>query len=264
MRLRLRALAPGPGLAVLLAYAPQGPAPPGGRISLSPSAQVIRITPRYRGELLHVWGTAPVSDDVVRKLTSARETVLSSVKRKVGPFWLSVGKVRFDSVPRMFKIKSTAPLDDILPDAELLRYRLGQAGLKASIRVTPASNHDVDVDELIRIREGERLFSFSERGVQRRGASYAASFFWPPDGPPGRYRIEAYAVSGGHVVGAAQTWIEVQAVGLEAWVRSLARDHGVLYGLFAVGLAMTAGLAAWLVFAVGRRAGAAGSGPAAG
>lgn len=230
--------------------APRAPAPP---ITVRVSAPVIRITPRYAGELVRVQGTAPAGAAVVVKLTSFREAAHASRKAKVGPFWLSVGQVRFGNVPRMFKIKSTAPLDDILSTAEQVRYRLGPAGLKASLQVTPDTDREVYLDELIRIREGDRLFSFRDGAVHRTGTAYSATFYWPPKGSPGRYRIEAYAVRGGRVVGMAQTWVEVRAVGVEAWVRALAREHGVLYGLFAVGVAVATGLAAYLVFGLGGR-----------
>jgi uncharacterized protein (TIGR02186 family) len=220
-------------------------------VTLEVSARLIRITPRYEGELVRVQGTVPSAADVVVKLTSPREEVICSHKGKVGPFWLSVGKARFENVPRMFKIKSTAPLDDILSAAEQVRYGLGEVGLKASIQVTPDTDRDVYLDELIRIREGERLFSFAEGAVQREGDRFRASFFWPPNGPPGEYRIEAFAVSGGRVVAMVQTSVAVRAAGVEAWVRTLAWDHGVLYGLFAVGLAVATGMAAWLLFAAG-------------
>jgi uncharacterized protein (TIGR02186 family) len=236
------------GLAAALAPAASAQAPP---LTLEASSRVISITPRYAGELVRVQGTAPAAFDVVLKLTSPREEVLCSRKGKVGPFWLSVGKVRFENVPRMFKIKSTAPLDDILSPSEQARHRLGKAGLTATIRVVPDTDREVYLAELIRIREGERLFSFAEGAVQREGDRYRASFFWPPDGPPGEYRVEAFAVTGGRVVATAQTSVAVRAAGLEAWVRTLAREHGVLYGLFAVGLAVATGLVAWLLFAVG-------------
>ena len=211
-------------------------------ITVSASQRVIRITARYQGDLVHVQGKALPSYAIVLKLTSPREAVQCSQKGKVGPFWLSVRQVRFENVPRMFKIKSSVPLDEILTRPEQVKYGLGQAGLKASMAVGGGLDRDLYLNELILIRERDRRFSFAEEGVRRDGDTYQASFFWPPDGPPGKYRIEAYAVDRGRVVGTAETEVEVQATGVEAWIRSLAVSHGILYGLFAVGLAAVAGL----------------------
>jgi uncharacterized protein (TIGR02186 family) len=223
-------------------------------ITVAASQRVISITPRYEGDLVRVQGTAPTSSEIVLKLTSPREAVVCSQKDRVGPFWLSVRQVRFRGVPRMFKVKSTAPLDDILPTSEEIEYGLGRVGLKASMAVEGDRDRSLYLDELILIRERDRRFSFAEHGVRRDGDAYEASFFWPPDGPTGSYRIEAYAVEGGRVVGTAETSVEVRAVGVEAWIRGLARDHGVLYGLFSVGLAALAGLGVSFLLGGRRRA----------
>jgi uncharacterized protein (TIGR02186 family) len=217
-------------------------------ISVSVSEPVIRITPRYQGELVRVAGTAPSGCAVVVKLTSSREAVRYSRKGKVGPIWLSVGPVRFENVPRMFKVKSTAELDDIMVASEQVKWVLGRRGLKASMQVPPGLDRGVYLDELIRIREQRRLFSFGDTSVRRDGTAFSTTFFWPPDGPPDRYRVEAYAVRDGRVVGVAAAGVLVRAVGVEAWVRHLAAEHGIVYGLLAVLLAIAAGLLASAAF----------------
>lgn len=223
-------------------------------VTVSTSQRVIPITPRYQGDLVRVEGTAPASSDIVLKLTSAREAVVCSRKGKAGPFWLSVQQVRFRNIPSMFKIESTAPLEGILPPSEQIRYDLGRVGLKASMVVEGGLNRNLYLDELILIRERDRRYGFEERGVRRDGDRYETTFFWPPDGPPGRYRIEAYVVERGRVVATAETSVEVRAVGVEAWVRTLAAEHGVLYGLFSVGLAAVAGLGVSFLLGGRRRA----------
>ncbi len=217
-------------------------------VSLEVSESVIRITPSYAGELVRVRGSAPSGCDVVVKLTSDRGTLFCSRKGKVGPFWLAVGRVRFFGVPQMYKIKSTAPVDDIVCEPDQVKYALGRRGLEAAMGVQSGANRDLYLDELILIRERERLFGLRGGAVVRHGDAFRTSFFWPPGGPPGRYSVWAYAVLDGRVVGSSEVFVEVRATGVEAWVRDLARDHGVIYGLFAVAIAVAAGLGASLVF----------------
>jgi uncharacterized protein (TIGR02186 family) len=231
-------------LAVAAAPASASPVP----VSVQVSQPVIWITPTYEGELVKVRGTAPSGSDVVVKLTSDLETVDCSRKGKVGPFWLSVGRVRFDGVPKMYKIRSRAPVDDIVSEADQLKYVLGRRGLKASLHVHSGDNRELYTDELVLIRERQRLFSFREGDIERHGEEFQTTLFWPANGPPGKYRVEAFAVRSGHVVGSAETSVEVRPTGVEAWVGHLARAHGIAYGLFAVGLAVAAGLGASLAF----------------
>ncbi len=230
-------------------FTPTAAGVPGGvTVELHASAREIEVTPRYSGELVRVWGSLPEDCDVVVKLASPREAAVFSRKGKVGPFWLSVGRVRFKNVPWMYKVKSDLPVDEILTRREELRYDLGIRGLKASIDVQKGVDRDLYLNELIMTRKAGRLFSFDLTGVTRRGPAFTTSFFWPSDGPPGKYRIEAFAAREGLVVGSASVGIEVKRVGLEAWVSRLSQNNGMVYGAFAVALAIVAGLGASLVF----------------
>jgi uncharacterized protein (TIGR02186 family) len=226
------------------------------QVSVSVSDSVIRITPRYQGELVRVSGTAPEECAVAVKLTSTRRTAHYSRKRKVGPLWLSVGQVDFENVPLMYKVKSTGSLDDLLSDADQLKYVLGRRGLKASLGVSSGVDRDVYLNEMILMRERIRLFSFGEGSVQRQGGSFSTTFFWPPDGPPGQYRVEAFAVRQGRIVGTAETDVQVELVGFEAWVRNLAMRHGIIYGMLAVMIAVASGLLVSMVFRGSGRHGA--------
>jgi uncharacterized protein (TIGR02186 family) len=230
-----------------------GAAAPAVPVTLMASESVIRITPRYRGELVELHGTAPAGCAVVVKLSAPGESRTCSCKGKVGPLWLSVDRIRFENVPRMYKVKSSGVLDDILDAAEQVRLGLGRRGLKASLGGQRGPNRELYVDELILIQQRERLYDFEDRAVEQDGSTFRTSFFWPPDGPPGRYHLEAYAVRNGRVVGSAETNVEVRSVGVEAWVRSLAHGHGILYGVLSVALAVVTGLAASVVFNVGSR-----------
>jgi uncharacterized protein (TIGR02186 family) len=224
-------------------------------VSVSVSESLIQITPRYHGELVRVRGTAPEECAVVVKLTSTRRDARYSLKRKIGPLWLSRGQVYFYNVPLMYKVKSTGSLDDLLSAADQVKYVLGRAGLKASIRVSPGVDRDVYLDEMIFVRQRIRFFSFGEGSVQREGPSFSTTFFWPPDGPPGRYRVEAFAVRQGRIVGTAETEVQVQLVGFEAWVRNLAMAHGIVYGVLAVMIAIASGLLASTAFRRSRKHG---------
>jgi uncharacterized protein (TIGR02186 family) len=217
-------------------------------MKLKISADLIEVTPSYRGELVKISGSVPPGFDVVVKLASPRGDAVFSRKGKVGPFWLSVGRVRFSNVPWMYKVKSSRLLNEILIPQEQIHYRLGARGLKASIGVQKGVDRDLYLNELILIRRAGRLYSLGDSGVTRKGRRFQTSFFWPSDGPPGRYFIEAFAVKDGLVVDSRKHAIVVKRIGVEAWVSRLSRSHGILYGVFAVVLAIVAGLVASLIF----------------
>jgi uncharacterized protein (TIGR02186 family) len=214
----------------------------GAVTSLQVSESSIRITPRYRGELIKVSGTVAAHCDVVLKLTSSRAGATFSRLGKVGPLWLSQGRVRFGNVPQMFKIKSTRPLQQILLPAELTRYALGFAGLRASMTVEEGLAPGLYLNELLAVRQAAGLYTFEDSGITSADGHFAATFFWPPGAPSGTYRIEALAVRDLRVVGVRETTVEVHKVGIEAWISDLAYRHGILYGLLAVVLAVAVAL----------------------
>jgi uncharacterized protein (TIGR02186 family) len=211
---------------------------PGPVISLQVSERSIQITPRYRGELIKVSGTVPAHCDVVLKLTSSRAVATFSLLGKVGPLWLSRGRVRFANVPQMFKIKSTRPLQEILLPGELMRHGLGFSGLRASITVEGGLDPKLYLNELLAVRQAAELYTLEDTGIASVDGHFAATFFWPPGAASGTYRIEALAVRDLKVVDVRETTVEVHKVGIEAWISDLAYRHGILYGLLAVGLAV--------------------------
>jgi uncharacterized protein (TIGR02186 family) len=227
----------------------QGVGPGAGAVTgLQVSERSIRITPRYRGELVKVSGTVAGQCDVVLKLTSSRAGATLSRLGKVGPLWLSHGRVRFGNVPQMFKIKSTRPLQEILLPGELKRYGLGFAGLRASMTVEGGLDAGLYLNELLAVRQAAGLYTFNDTGITDTDGHFSATFFWPPGAPSGTYRIEALAVRDLKVVGARETAIEVHQVGIEAWISDLAYQHGILYGLLAVALAVAVALLMSVVF----------------
>jgi len=224
--------------------------------TLEVSDHDIQVTPRYAGERVKVWGRVEPGCDVVVELTSPGRTVTFSRMGKVGPFWMSVGRVQFGNVPRMYKVQSSGPLEVILPAQEHLRYRLGLRGLRRSLTVKGGTDAELHKNELIAARKAAGLFAFTDGGVTCRDGRFATSFFWPAGVSSGRYTIEAFAIRDRWVVGTRSVSVEVHEIGIEAFVSTFAHSHGVLYGLAAVSLAVVVGFLMCLIFDVLGRLGA--------
>ncbi|MEJ2678204.1 MAG: TIGR02186 family protein [Gemmatimonadota bacterium] len=212
--------------------------------SLTVSERDIRITPRYAGVRVQVRGTVQPGFDVVVRLASDGRMGAFSRMGKVGPFWMSVGRMRVGNVPEMYKIKSNRPLQAILSGPEQVAHVLGFRGLRASFTVDSGNVAGLYINELIAARKAAGLFAFSDSGVMRHGERFATSFYWPAGAPPGRYTVQAFAVRNQQVVGSRSVPIDVREVGLEAFVSDFAGSHGILYGLAAVMLGAGIG---WLM-----------------
>ena len=230
------------------AWAQGAPDDSGALSRLTVSDGDIQVTPRYSGELVKVHGTVAPGCDVIVKLSGPGRTVTFSRMGKMGPFWLSLGRVQFGHVPPMYKVKSTRPLLAVLSSPEQLRYHLGFGGLRASLTVQNGPQSELYLNELITVRTAAGLYAVDGTGVTLEGDRFATSFFWPAGASAGRYEIQALAVRDQRVVGTRSVSVEVREVGVEAFIRSLAQAHGILYGLFAVALAGAVGSLMSLIF----------------
>ena len=239
-------------LAVLLPVATVGvdSAPVGQDITLRIDKPEILITSGFHGDLLGVSGRAPEDVDIVVRLSSAPSGETLDLKGKRGVLWLSVGKVRFERVPRLYIIRSSRPLEEILSPARQAQLDLGLNGLQSSILVQRSVEAGLFISEFLRMKRDSGLYDWVGGGVTREvGGGYVAKFAWPSNGPPGTYRIEAFALNHGEVVGSSSGSVVVRKVGAEEWVSRLAADHGLIYGLLSAALAMATGLAMNALFA---------------
>lgn len=231
-----------------------GPAPseqtaPKSVITVAVSKAEIRITAGFHGDLLKVTGMAPRDCDIILRLSSPPAEEFLDLKGKRGFLWLTVGKVRFESAPIIYKLRSTRAIEEILSPEVQARENLGVHGLKASLRVQPGVDAGLFAFELIRLRSDDGFYDTEGGGVTRgANGSYQAEFHWPARGPSGAYRMDAFAVRGGAVTGSVSRDVLVHQVGAEAWISHLAASHGLAYGLLAVLVALLTGLAAGVLF----------------
>lgn len=233
----------------IAATAPPADASASPAITLAVSKAEIHITAGFHGDLLQVTGAAPRDCDVILRLSSPPREEILDLKGKRGFLWLTVGKVRFASAPRIYKLRSTRPITEILSPEEQVRETLGVEGLKDSLRVQPGVDAGLYVSELLRLKRDDGFYETEGGGVTRGGdGTYEAEFRWPARGPSGSYRMEAYAARKGAIIGSASREVLVRKVGAEAWISRLAASHGLAYGLLAVCVALLTGLAAGALF----------------
>lgn len=238
---------------------PLAAAPPPPHMTLAVSKAEIHITAGFHGDLLKVTGRAPSDCDIILRLSSPPSEEILDLKGKRGFLWLTVGKVRFESAPRIYMLRSTRPLEEILPPEEQIRQYLGIEGLKASLRVESAVDARLLASELIRLKSDNGFYDTEGGGVTRGDdGAYEAEFRWPSRGPAGEYRMDAFAARKGVVTCQASQKILVHKVGAEAWISRLAANHGLAYGLLAVLVALLTGLGTGALFErLGRRSGKA-------
>ena len=102
---------------------------------------------------------------------------------------------------------------------------------------------------LIRLRKEHNLFEEDDDGVSFIGRSlFRGSVDLPVNVPVGRYTSRIYMFRDGEMLSQSGGSLVVNKVGFERIVHTLAFGYPLAYGLLAVFLAVTAGLAAGAIF----------------
>ncbi len=109
-------------------------------------------------------------------------------------------------------------------------------------------DHELIRDHYLKLKHEEGSLLIGS-GAVKMGPSAAAGepffleFEWPKKAPPGHYDVAVYECRDGVVVDQTSLALDVVPVGFPARMARLAREHGSLYGVVAVMIALLAGFA---------------------
>ncbi len=185
-----------------------------------------------------------------------RSLVLNRKGKALGLVWMNVGRVSFDSVPGLYLLRTSAPLERLAPAPELRAQGVGFGALGA--RRGAGSGPAGLFDELVRLEERDGVWRQSEGTVHVQPAEgdvalATTDFRLPPKTRPGAYEVLVYTFDGGRgsLVGSAD--LRLREGRVAAFITSLATRHGLVYGILAAVIAMAMGLLTGLVFGLGSK-----------
>ncbi|MFZ5632681.1 MAG: TIGR02186 family protein [Bacillota bacterium] len=245
------------GLMIVLAFINTAGA---GEASLRVVPDRIDIGPNFNGAELTITGDAPEGSDIYIKVSSPNDSVLHlSKKGKVGLFWMNVENTVVTSVPKLYRIISSAPFSRVPPALQ------GELGISPdfseiytrSVVVKrsdkgPARLAKEDagkyIGALIDIYKDNGLYGVAENAVMARDGKFQAVVKLPPNIPQEKCSVTVYAVREGKVAGTVSAPFQVRGVGLVRWLGNEAIYNGPEYGFIAVLLALAFGTGIALLF----------------
>lgn len=223
----------------------------------------ISVDSFYHGSTVSVRGVADADVDLVIRVASpdGRE-VFQEKGRKAGILWMNIGKREFVNAPKLYKVISTRPVEEILEPGEALRHVLGYPALARHVEMTPSApppdeerEKEKWFSEFVKYKEGARLYQSSTGQIASTPAGdkreYVVQARWPHEAPPGEYLVTAYAVRGGKVVETAQSNLVVEQVGSVRRLAQMAQNSAAFYGLISILAAVGGGFGIGLVFGRG-------------
>ncbi len=214
----------------------------------------IPVTIGYHGTKVKVEGEGLTTSDVVVQISSTLGSEHLKYKGKAaGLFWMKLGNIIFEDVPKVYLIYSTKDVEKFLTKEECKRFSIGYEALEKKAKIKTNMKdfvRDKWMVEFFKFMEEENLYD-EEVGrihIDKTNHTYSVEIDWPFQAPPGQYNVEVFAVADGKVVDHASAHIQVEQVGMVEKLSHMAFEKPAIYGIIAIIVAIVAGFGVGMVF----------------
>jgi len=241
-------------LALLLA----APAAPAQQIVADLSQNRVSIDARFEGSEIVVFGAikpepgeahAPV--EVIVTVSGPLRPVTVRRKSRIAGIWANTEGVEIDAAPTLYKVATSAPLDEVLTEVDDLRHSVTPPRAIRAVDARQAGSEPTEafVEALIRIREDQGLYRLQEGAVRLTDqALFSTDIALPAALVEGVYTARIFLTRQGQVVAEFERTLDVRKVGLERWIYTLAHERPLVYGLLSLAIAIAAGWGASALF----------------
>jgi len=226
-------------LATAVCLAVPRPAPCGAFSSVEPARIEAGIF--YSGATLHVHGTIGERSQVAVRVMGPAEHHTFNRRGKIGGLiWGGVEHVTFRHAPSLYAVYTSAALPVVAPPALRGRLLLGYETLEAQMEVVGT---EVDKGEMVgnfvRLKEREGLYRVASGAVHLAEAeggrrAFEATVPLPATAPQGEIEVAVFDFEGGAVAAEDTTRVQLQRVGMPAYLFRLAHERGTLFGFLTV------------------------------
>lgn len=187
--------------------------------------------------------------DIVVTVLGPRETLVARRKERVFGVWANTQTQAFDNAPAYLAVLSNRLLDRISPADLQRRTEIGLANIGLSRTGTQAPYYQEFRTALVDLMKKRGLYREEENAVTFLTPNlFRASIVIPAVAPVGNYEVDVKLFADGVMIARTTSALEIVKVGIEQFVASAARDHGLLYGLGVMGMALATGWFASIVF----------------
>jgi uncharacterized protein (TIGR02186 family) len=215
------------------------------------SDHLIEITMGFEGAELLLFGAVEGDGDIVVLVHGPTENLTVRRKAQVGPFWMNLDEMSFAKIPAFYRVMSSRPLGNWLPDAVRERHQIGVENLRLPPRggETMVAETGVFREALVRRKQVAEHYGEAVGTVKLLSKRlFRTDVSFPINVPVGKYTVEVFLVQGGVVVSAETIPLYISKTGALAEIFFFAQDYAAIYGILAIIFAVLAGLGANMVF----------------
>ena len=233
------------------------------KVEADVSTRSVLVTFGFTGTEIIVFGSVDHSRqpsaealyyDVAVVFEGAPTALVARRKSNVAGLWMNTASLNFDRVPSYYAVASTRPVEEIADEAILAEHGIGLAHVKIRPRqgrvpTVPEAELQTYIDAVVRLKQKEGLYIERNYDVGFIGRSlFRASVKLPANIPVGPLDARVYLFREGKLLSSYNSRVMLEREGAELWLYGFSLRYPLLYGFFAVAIAMSAGLAASVVF----------------
>ncbi|RCW87503.1 TIGR02186 family protein [Phyllobacterium bourgognense] len=230
-------------------------------VEIGLSTDTIAITSGFRGTDLTVFGALDNADpliqrqgryDIVVILQGPERDFVVRRKDRFFGIWVNAESVSFQHIPASYSLASTRNLQDIATPKIFGQLSLGVNNIfYEPIPDGFGSSESLKefTKEVPRLKLKQRLYNQRPGDVQFLSSTlFRATLSLPANVPVGKHIARAYLFRNGEFLRESSTSLNIVKAGLEFRIYRAANQYSLLYGLFAVFLAVVTGWMGRLVF----------------
>ncbi len=226
------------------------------------STRSVAVTSSFDGTEIIVFGTVEHSRqqtpesgyyDVAIVIDGTPTPIIARRKEHVAGIWINADSVLFEHVPSYYAITSTRPISEITTPEVLDKNAIGFDSVQMKVKTDAPQWSAEELAEyrraVIRLKQKDQLYQKSDYGVAFIGRSlFRSTISLPANVPVGPLIVHTYLFRDGELLSKHSNPVKLQREGLERYLHTFAFDYPMFYGIFAVFLAVVAGLIASAVF----------------
>lgn len=227
-------------------------------VVLGLSRDEVSITATFDGSEILIFGAVkreePISREapleVVITVEGPREPLIVRRKDRVAGIWVNTEAMAMDLAPSFYAVATTGALREVISHTEELRHHVTiPRSIRSVGEVEGVNDPERFIQALIRIRSRADLYQMLEGEVQLdEDTLFSTRIELPANLTEGDYTVRIFLTRNREVVDVYRGQIDVQKVGLERFLYTLAQEQPLAYGLLSLFIAIVAGWGASAAF----------------
>jgi len=229
-------------------------------IQIGLSTNRVTITSDFSGADLTIFGAVDNADpqisrqggyDVIVVLEGPAQPLVIWRRSRILGVWVNAQSESFVNVPLSYSVATTRAPQDITNPDSYRRLSLGTAYVYLE-PLNRAGDPQTIVEFTAALRDRKQangLYNENIGGVQFLSQTlFRASVNLPPNVPVGTHKARAFLFRNGEFIKETSSNLAIVKAGFEQTVFRVAQEYSLLYGIFAVVLAMLTGWMGRLIF----------------